>query len=150
MKVKDICSTHVVTISPDASVQEAARVMREHHVGDVVVVEKQLSGVYPRGIITDRDLAVGILAQDITDVQKVLVKDAMARELITAHAEEDIFEAVSRMRKFGVRRMPVINSLEVLVGIVAYDDILHALAEKLLELARLSPEQMNQERKRRT
>jgi predicted transcriptional regulator len=150
MRVKDVCNPTVVTISPDETVQDAARVMREHHVGDVIVVERQLTGVYPRGIITDRDLAVGILAQDVTDVRSITVKDVMGRELITAHAEEDIFEVVNRMRRYGVRRLPVINSLEVLVGIIAFDDIVRALAEKLLDLARLSPEQMERERMRRT
>jgi CBS domain-containing protein len=149
MRVKDICRPEVITVLPDDTIAHAARVMREHHVGDVVVVERQISGSIPRGIVTDRDLVVGVIAQEITDLRSILVRDVMGRELIVAAVEEDIFEVVNRMRRFGVRRMPVVNSLEVLVGIVSFDDVVRALAERLLELTRLSPEQMAKEALRR-
>jgi CBS domain-containing protein len=149
MRAKDICRTHVVIVRPDDTIAHAARMMREHHVGDVVVVDKQLSGHIPRGVVTDRDLVVGVIAQDIADVNAILVKDVMGRNLIVAAADEEIFDVADRMVRFGVRRMPVVNTLEVLVGIVTYDDIIQAIAKKLMELTLLFPEQMQREAERR-
>ena len=76
--------------------------------------------------------------------------DIMNRELIVCRADEDVLDAVARMRQFAVRRMPVVNDLEVLIGIVTYDDVLLALAERVASLARLFPEQRSNEVLRRT
>ncbi|MCK6551292.1 CBS domain-containing protein [Myxococcota bacterium] len=149
MKVSELASRNVVTISPDATVVDAAKLMREHHVGDVVVVERNLQGRVPVGIVTDRDIVVGVVAQGVERPADVFVRDIMGRELITAGADESVSDVLRRMRRFGVRRIPVINSIEVLVGIVTYDDLVHVLVEQLAEFTRLLPEQPEHERQRR-
>lgn len=149
MKISEIATHNVVTIGPDATIVDAAKLMREHHVGDVVVVERNLQGRVPVGIITDRDLVVGVLAQDVERPRDIFVRDVMGRELITAGADESVFDVARRMRRFGVRRIPVINSIEVLVGIVTYDDLVHTLVEQVADFTRLLPEQPEHERQRR-
>lgn len=149
MKISDMCNPTVVTITPDATIVDAAKLMRDRHVGDVIVVERSLSGRVPVGILTDRDIVVGLVAQDVRALDAIYVKDVMGRELVTAGADESVFEVIKRMRRFGVRRMPVINSIEVLVGIVTYDDLLQCLLAQLADFTRLLPEQQEAERQRR-
>jgi CBS domain-containing protein len=149
MKVRELVTRHVAVVFPHDTIETAAKVMREKHVGDVVVVEPGLSGMVPIGILTDRDIVVGLVAQGITDLQHITVKDAMATDLVTAGADEDITYVLERMRRFSVRRMPVINSLEVLVGIVTYDDLVRWMAHGLANFTELFPEQQEQEKRKR-
>ncbi|MCC7383205.1 MAG: CBS domain-containing protein [Deltaproteobacteria bacterium] len=149
MRVSDLCNHEVVTIAPGASIAAAAKLMRDRHVGDVLVVERRPSGQVPIGILTDRDLVVGVLAQNIHALDTIRVEDAMNRQLVTIAADADLGAALHVMRTSGVRRLPVINNLEVLVGILAYDDLVHWLAEELADFSSLFTVQSHQERIRR-
>jgi len=136
MKVSAICTPHVVTIPPGGSVLQAAQLMREHHVGDVIVVELTPRGQIPLGIITDRDIVIGIVAQGITDLGNVRASDAMARDLMTIGADDDVFRAMEKMSRRSLRRLPVVNAIGVLVGIVTYDDVLRGMAHRMADLTR--------------
>jgi CBS-domain-containing membrane protein len=85
-----------------------------------------------------------------TQDRSITVRDVMGRELITAGADEDLSHVLKRMQNHAVRRMPVINSLEALVGIVTYDDLIRELSEELADFTRLFSRQIARERARRT
>lgn len=123
MNIGKICNRKVVTADADTSVIEAAKLMRYNHVGSVVVTKSEGQGVRPVGIITDRDLTIEILAEDI-DPQCVTVGDAMSRYPLAAHEDDDSYDVLDAMRKKGVRRIPVIDNEGALVGVLAVDDIL--------------------------
>ena len=135
MAVGEICSREVVFVRRGESVRDAAPLMREHHVGAVVVVDEREGSRMPAGVVTDRDIAVAVVAKGL-DADGVQVEDLMSGELVTAQDTEGIAECIARMRGRGVRRMPVVAARGALVGIVTADDLLDLLAEELAGLAR--------------
>jgi len=144
MPVSEICNREVIIVQRDTTVQEAASLMRKHHVGDVVVVEEQKGVRVPVGIVTDRDLVVEIMAPDL--VQTVItVGDIMAEKLVTVKDSTGVYEAIQYMRGEGVRRLPVVDSKGGLIGILTLDDLLELLAEELLELSRLVKHEQKKE-----
>jgi CBS domain-containing protein len=144
MPVSEICNREVIIVQRDATVQEAARLMRQHHVGDVVVVEERKGVRVPVGIVTDRDLVVEIMAPDL--LQSVItVGDIMAEKLVTVKDSTGVYEAIKYMRGEGVRRLPVVDSKGGLVGILTLDDLLELLAEELLELSKLVKHEQKKE-----
>ena len=149
MKAGELCNREVITTSRDTTIREAARMMRDHHVGSLVVIETQEGLTKPVGIVTDRDLVVEILAQDI-DIETVTVGDVMSFALLKISEQESVFDTAQRMRARGVRRVPVISETGSLVGIIALDDMLELLSEELSLLAKLTSRESEQEQKKRT
>ncbi len=146
MAIGEYCCREIVAITPTDSVALAARLMRQHHVGDLVLVERSDSEDYiPVGIITDRDIVLDLVANDESDLSRVAVGDFQRRELVTVNEQEDVFAVIAKMRRAGVRRLPVVDGRGVLVGIIAADDLVGVLAEGLQDLARLTTYQGNQE-----
>lgn len=145
MLVGDICNREVVMVNPEESVLQAARLMREYHVGDVVVVEKQAGVRVPKGILTDRDIVIELIAQAV-DLATVNVGDVMSYELVTVQESDDVFDILKRMRSKGIRRVPVVNQAGGLEGILTMDDVIDLLAEQLSDLAELTHRQQHEER----
>jgi len=138
MDVGEICTREVVTVTRDETVLEAARRMRRHHVGALVVVQ----GHPPRpvGILTDRDIAVGIVAQGVEDIPRLLVGDVLTRDeadVVTAYEGDSALWTAWQMRDAGVRRVPVIDDDGLLVGILSMDDLLQMLVDQLTEIVEL-------------
>lgn len=127
MSVENVCSYNVVTIAPDASVNEAARSMREHHIGDVVVAERRDGLMKPVGIVTDRDLVVEVLAQDVPP-DKLTVTDIMSSSLLVVSKDNGLEYALRQMHEAGVRRAPVVDSRGELVGLLSVDDVIDYIA----------------------
>ncbi|MEK6771363.1 MAG: CBS domain-containing protein [Pseudomonadota bacterium] len=148
MLVGTACNREVVVVERSASVSQAARLMRDFHVGDLVVVETQDGRRRPVGILTDRDIVVGVLARDV-DAASVAVRDVMGGELITATEDESLPDVVKRMRAAGVRRLPVVDGEGTLVGILTVDDLLDLLSETLNDLTRLISRELTREQRRR-
>src|SRR5512139_2048965 len=136
MAVGEICNREVVITEKTSSVVDAARLMRSHHVGDLVVVEEKGGRKHPVGIVTDRDIVVEVVAAGV-DADALKVGDIMGPEVATVRESEGLFEALRYMRDKGVRRMPVVDSSGALVGILTLDDLLSLLAEEMTELAKL-------------
>jgi CBS domain-containing protein len=159
MRVSEICSRTVSYVRRDTAVLEAARRMREDHVGDLIVVDDAPSDeqgehegeVVPVGVLTDRDVVVGVLAQDAEHVQTLDVGDVIAPEgtLVSATEEEDLRPVLHRMRSFGVRRLPVVDERGVLAGVLSVDDVIAALVDELSEVAALVTRQATRESARR-
>jgi CBS domain-containing protein len=136
MSVGEICNREVVTIEKSAPVARAARLMRQYHVGSVIVVADGSQPPRPAGIVTDRDLAIEILAQEVP-AETVTVGDVMAAELLTAREEDGVWETIMRMRAMGVRRLPVVSRHGDLIGILTMDDLLQFIVGELSDLVKL-------------
>ena len=148
MSIGDICNRDTVFTTRDSSVAAAAQLMREQHVGDLVVVEERSGRRVPVGILTDRDLVVEILAKQV-DMGAVTVGDVMSSELVTARESDELYDTMQRMRAKGVRRVPVVDAAGALAGIVSVDDFLDLLADELTALARLVSRGQARERLKR-
>jgi len=115
---------------------EAAKLMRQHHVGDLVVVDDNGGVKVPVGIITDRDLVVEIMAPEL-DPAAITVGDIMTPELAVVKEDAGLYESIQYMRVIGVRRLPVVNNNGGLIGILTLDDMLELLAEEMSTLSKL-------------
>jgi len=132
-----ICIRDVVFTTRDMTVAGAAKLMRENHVGSVVVVERMNGGKrFPVGIITDRDVVVEVVAPGL-DAETITVGDIMGGELVTVRENEGLLETMEIMRYKGVRRIPVVDTAGELIGIASIDDLLEVLAEEMTELAKI-------------
>ena len=107
MAIGEICSREVVFIARNESCAQAARLMREHHVGSLVVLRDASPPRVPVGMITDRDLAVGVMALGL-DPERTPVEAVMRPQLDQVREDEGIGRAVALMRAAGVRRQPVV------------------------------------------
>ncbi len=136
MPVGEICTREVAVMRRDETVMEAAKLMRQHHVGSILVVEDRNGVQIPVGIVTDRDLVVEIMAPELDD-RVITVGDIMTQELFTVKDSVDTFEAIQYMRSKTVRRLPVVDEAGGLVGILTLDDVLELLAEEMLDLSKL-------------
>jgi CBS domain-containing protein len=135
MNVGEVCSRVVVFAERDMPLVEAARLMREHHVGSLVVVDETGAGRVPVGMVTDRDIVVAAVAKGV-DPRTVAVGEIMAAEVVVAQATNSEFDVLRTMRRRGVRRLPVVDAAGRLVGLITLDDLLGLLAEELGSLAR--------------
>jgi len=145
MTIGTICNRDTVFTTRNSSIVDAAQLMRDHHVGDLVVVDEQAGRRVPVGIVTDRDLVIEILAKQV-EPGSVTVGDVMSGELVTARESDGLFDTLQRMRAKGVRRVPVVDAGGALAGIVAVDDFLDLLAEEISALARLVSREQARER----
>ena len=144
MYISEICTHDVVTCARSAGVQELAQLMRDRHVGDVVVVDRGEVGAVPVGIVTDRDIVVRVVAKGL-DVNAITASDLMGEPLTTAFDSEGVYDAIWRMRNGGIRRLPVIDARGVLLGVVTMDDIAAHLATELADMVRIVPSQGRRE-----
>jgi CBS domain-containing protein len=149
MKIKEICSRVVVVVEPGTDLREAARQMRDHHVGALLVVDKRDGVTRPIGIVTDRDIVVAVVAPKNVEPESLTVSDLMAGELAVAHEDDGVFEAVDRMQDSGARRLPVVDDDGRLVGILSLDDVLRMLASELTALSLASQRSMTREARTR-
>jgi CBS domain-containing protein len=127
MLLRDVCMPDVVYCGPATTITEAARLMRHKHVGDIVVVEDPAGDRIPLGVVTDRDIVVEVLANEL-DAATTTVNDIMRTPVVIADDGEDTAQAIERMRMHGVRRIPVVGTGGALVGIVTLDDLLKVFA----------------------
>jgi CBS domain-containing protein len=148
VKTGELCNREVVIATPEENVSDAARRMIALHVGALVVTE-EIDGLRrPIGIVTDRDLVAALVADEVGHARALEVADVMSRELLVSTEDEDVFEALQRMRARGVRRLPIVNEQRALVGILTFDDIVEWLSEQLSELTRLVQSEQRHERTR--
>ena len=137
MTLGHICETDVVTTSAETSLSDAAIDMRRTQMGALVVVEERNGAAWPIGIVTDRDIAVALTTRDSHKTTQV--GDVMSRNLIVASGHDDLFDGLSKMRRFGVRRLPIIALDGRLIGIITLDDMIDLLSAKLREAAAVVP-----------
>ncbi|MFM7026764.1 MAG: CBS domain-containing protein [Limnohabitans sp.] len=126
----DICKRKVTVGYRQTTLVAAAQLMREDHVGAVVVVEEDDGSRRVCGLVTDRDIVMSVVATGLQP-EPLCLEDIMSEQLVTV-AEGDAMPDVMRaMRDHGVRRLPVVDAHDELLGIVTTDDVLKILVREL-------------------
>lgn len=133
MSTGKICSRSVVVIGPDETIREAARRMNQYSVGSLVV---QDDGQGPLGILSDRDIAIRCVAGGL-DPDTDTVGDSMTSPVRSVKEATPIEAALSLMAGAGVRRLPVVDEDERVVGILSVDDVLGLLSEEIETIGKL-------------
>lgn len=149
MAIGELCNREVVVVGRDVTVLEAAKLMRRYHVGDLVVIDERGGERIPTGIVTDRDVVIEVVAEEV-DPKRVTVADVMGAELATVGEDEDAIEVMGRMRAHGVRRMPVVNARGGLEGIITVDDLIDLFSEQMQDLAALIRREQLREKQARS
>jgi CBS domain-containing protein len=121
----------LVTAAPDTSAQTLAILMRDRHVGAVVITEKDR----PVGIVTDRDLVSRVVAR-YQDPLTIRARDIMTPDLVIAREGTQLAKLTEQMRARGIRRVPIVNGKGRLVNILTLDDMLVVLGEEIANLGR--------------
>ncbi|MFO7190058.1 MAG: CBS domain-containing protein [Pseudomonadota bacterium] len=145
MIIGEICNPVVVVVHKNMSIADAARLMREQHVGSLVVVEETDEGQRVEGILTDRDIVLSVVACDL-DPNVVTVGDVILDTPVTIRADESVADALHCMRRHGVRRLPVVTERGILIGIVTVDDVLGIICEELNDVVSTITREQQRER----
>ncbi|MEM1507178.1 MAG: CBS domain-containing protein [Candidatus Bathyarchaeia archaeon] len=136
MLVKDVMTSPVITVKENSRADEAAKLMRDNNIGCVIVSTEDGK---PIGIITERDLVIRVVAEDIQP-SNVTAREIMSTPLITIDADKTINEAAKEMNRHNIRRLAVMYKGQ-LVGIISSKDILSVtpeLIEIIQEKAKIS------------
>jgi CBS domain-containing protein len=148
MPISEFCNPNVICAQRATTVVEAARLMRQHHVGDVVVVDHVGGRQLPVGIVTDRDIVVEVVAAGLDSTQLKL-GDILTEPVATVSEDEGYAATIYQMVERGVRRMPVVGASGELIGIITFDDLLRQLATPLAELSELAGRERRAEMRKR-
>jgi predicted transcriptional regulator len=143
MPVSDLCSKNLVCVEKGASLQYAAQLMKKHHVGGIVVVAANGKS-RPEGMLTDRDIVLSVVAENLPLSTKV--QDVMSTDIVKVPRSEGIAEVVDQMESKGVRRMIVVDEAGNACGLVSSDDVLQLVARELNSLGRLVQRQLDNEK----
>lgn len=134
MKVGEYCKKAVVAIASSSDAAEAAKLMREEHVGFLIVHREGDALQKPVGVLTDRDLVLGVMARDV-DPHAITVDDIMSRQPLTASETDELSDMLQGMRVAGIRRVPVVDARGALTGIMAIDDAIDVVTGLMCDIA---------------
>lgn len=134
----------LICLAPDASLADAARLMRRHHIGDVIVIDKRNGKATPVGIITDRDIA---LEAESRNLEESRISGFMNKSLATAQEGDDVLEMIRIMKESGVTRLPLVAQDGSLAGIVTAKGLLRILVKGLSDLTEISGRQQANEKR---
>jgi CBS domain-containing protein len=129
LKIRDVAVHEPVTAHPTDSIGTCARRMHDEHVGCLVIVEDNDGEEFPVGILTDRDIAIEVVAFGL-DPATMTAGDVMSEKPVLVEEDDDLLDALARMRERGVRRLPVVRPDGALSGMLALDNLLEALGEE--------------------
>lgn len=135
MQVGRLCTRDIVSVNASTPVQEAARVMRNNHVGALVVTDPR-DPAHAIGILTDRDLVVKLMAQESQEPTPGIAA-LCSHQIVAVDATAGVDDALRTMLQARVRRIVVRNADGSLRGILSVDDLLDALASDLEQLAKV-------------
>lgn len=144
----EICTRTVTIAFRTTSVDGAARLMRDNHVGCLVVVDEVGGRRIVVGVLTDRDIVTAVVAPGL-DAAALTVDDVMTTDLVTAREDDSLIDLMRSMRRKGVRRIPVVGGQDELIGVVTLDDVLGVLSEELGLLVGTVDSEGKRERKMR-
>jgi CBS domain-containing protein len=134
MTTGSICTHRVITVDRQIDIAAAAAVMRENHIGYLIVTDARSGGSSPVGVLTDRDIVVKVMAKDV-DPHTLTVGDVMTPDPLTAAEDDGISETLHRMRRLGVRRVPVVGARGQVSGVLSIDDVVDHLVGQLTDVA---------------
>lgn len=129
MPIGNLATRKAVTAGPEDSLAQVAKLMQRNNVGAIVVVQQDR----PVGIVTDRDLAMATCAHETS--RQEYVRNVMTCPVSTIRADEGIFSATQQMMQLAVRRLPVVDQNERLVGLVSLDDLILLLSREIQNIA---------------
>ena len=118
MDIRSVMTANPATCTPDATLRQAAQMMKDHDCGQIPVVGQDRQ---PVGVITDRDIAVRGVAKGFGP--DTPVRELMTNDIVSARDDDDVEEAANRMSEAQVRRLPVIDQDQRLCGIVSLGDL---------------------------
>ncbi len=144
----EICTREVAIAFRHTDLVTAAKLMREYHVGTLVVVDEIQGLRTVAGLLTDRDIVISVIAPEITP-DSLCVGDVMSATPITASEDASLLDVLRSMRAHGIRRIPVVGEQQSLIGLLALDDILELLAQELDLIASAISKEMLREREQR-
>lgn len=133
MRVGEICKRAVVSINDKADVSAAAKLMRDRHVGFLVVYREGDDIRRPVGVLTDRDIVLQVTARDVSGTE-VTAADVMTRKPLIATELDELSDVLQAMRVAGIRRVPVIDVRGALTGILAIDDALDLITGLMCDI----------------
>jgi CBS domain-containing protein len=136
MNVGQLCNRNPITVRRSDELLRAAQLMREKHIGYLVVVDPGVAdqSLHPVGVVTDRDIVISVVARE-TDPRALRVGDVMTHSPVTVGVAEPVERALREMRRIGVRRLPVVGQRGELVGVLSLDNVLEVLAGELQNVA---------------
>ncbi len=143
MRAIDMSPPMLATIDESAPLIDAARMMREKGVGDILIVRMSDRGAQPVGVVTDRDIVVHAIACDLKP-DDLTVADLCTREPVTVDADADLAEITAAMNKHGVRRVLVTRDSKI-AGVVTLDNVIDRMAEMLNDLSEMLTRQLDYE-----
>lgn len=131
MSLGNLCRKDVVTVKPGTLVKEVTKLMEEKNIGSVIITDdKEMFG-----IITDRDIALGIVNKNLNP-QQTTVDELMTHNFVLVLREDiGLFEALEQVKKSAVRRFPVVGIDGNLKGIITIDDIITLLSKEMADVA---------------
>ena len=135
-KCNEVMTKDPVCCLPNDSVAKAAELMKSEDIGSIPVIENEQTQKLV-GIVTDRDLALKIVAAGL-DATSTKVEAVMTHKVVTCHADEDLQKALDAMAKHQLRRIPVVDTKNRIVGIIAQADVATRVdePEKIGEMVR--------------
>lgn len=145
MKVEEFQSSGTVHVPMTCTVREAAKQMRDRHVGALIVTENGPPSSRVVGILTDRDIVVNAVV-DRAAPDDLLVADIMQTRVLSIDRSADIGDALQTMASHGVRRLAVTNAEGTLVGMLSLDDLLGALSRDWALLSSIVRSELSRER----
>ena len=148
MTARDLCIRNVAVTFRSAVLVDAAREMRNAHVGSLVVVDETPEGKLVVGMLTDRDIVTAVVARDV-DPATLRVGDVMTDDVVCVREDDSIDDVLATMQRRRVRRLPVTGAQDRLVGVIAADDVLRLLADGLQRVAQVYSDQVRVEQIKR-
>ena len=120
-KCNEVMTKDPVCCLPNEMVVKAAKLMKSENIGSIPVIESEQTKKLV-GIVTDRDLTLKILAEGL-DAKSTKVEAVMTRKVMTCRAEDDLQKALDAMAEHQLRRIPVVDNSNKVVGIIAQADV---------------------------
>ncbi|MDX9844287.1 MAG: CBS domain-containing protein [Aquabacterium sp.] len=144
----EVCTREVTIAFRHTELVTAAQLMREAHVGALVVVDEAQGIRTVAGLLTDRDIVTAVIAPGM-DPGTLTVGEVMSEPAVTVGEDASLIDLMRTMRDHGVRRVPVVGERQALLGLVTLDDALEVLAEELSLLVATIRNENRRERQRR-
>ncbi|KYG64926.1 hypothetical protein AZI86_12065 [Bdellovibrio bacteriovorus] len=135
--------SRIISIAPEATIKEAAKMMRDEQVGDVLVMESEADGGTLLGIVTDRDIALCLA--DGEDLEDLRVADVMSESVITGSVDDSVFKLIGLMKNAGVTRLPLVNADDEVVGVATARNLLEILTKSFFDLTQIGEQQRQNE-----
>jgi CBS domain-containing protein len=141
MSIEQYMTHHVIMVSEEDSLSKAAQLMKEKNVGAVVVVKNKDTDPTPIDMLTDRDIVIRLLAEDAS-FKQMTVKQVATRDVLTVQQNQGVQETIQALTAKGVRRAPVVDTHNKLIGMITVDDLLLVIIEELHCLSALIKKQI--------